>query len=520
MNQKDLLEQQEQVKLEQTYKQQQNFFFETISEKLKFFKEREEKYSDILFEISEDKDLTLDQFELVGCLSYLVGIDYINQPYLKENICNNVASRFLNFSFSEEFLTNYTLALEKITEQNCLMAKDELKNKFDTIISIKTEEKLLFNNIRLNIKSIINNSIIPINMVVGIDEILIKTEYTYQDVIKINSLLNRQCKFNGNKAIKSMIKLYSDQLWQSLLTKASKYFDNQKFAVVYLDGILSVNEANKKFGNDLLPILLNNGPIDYAWDVIEGDYNSTNAKVNSEVIKEEEKIEEKYSRLPTDIISNLQENLPFSFILNVMGDLLGYFPKTTKDILEGIDKIFEQTDYYQNVYHYLKANLKKLSNQTLTYDLNIDEILIELTKIVETLGIEYKDLMEKSCQDIPADIQQKIVEYVAECINNLILVTDEQKQYLISQIIESNITTYQHLQQILTLIETCDINGLGLKSYVDLNSYLVKNTNISEIFDMFEKIEPLQSKLSFVAGFADFFKALTKDIVEETTEVK
>ena len=505
----------EQKKLEESYKQQQNFFYETISEKLVYIKDREEKFSNILFEIDKEKDLTLDQFELIGCLSYIVGIDYTNQLFLKENICNNVKERFLKFDFSKDFLINYAFALDKITEQNCLKAKDELKNKFDSIISIKTEEKLLFNNIRLLIKSIINNSIIPINMVVGINEIIVKSEYTYQDIIKINSLINRQCKFNGSKAIKSMIKLYSDIFWQKLLTKASKLFDNQKFAVVYLDGILSVIEANKKFKNDLFDIIINDGTINYAWETIEENYNNNIPKIiPEEVIEDLSK--EKYSRLPTDIISNLQENLPFSFILNVMSDLLGYFPKTTEDVLQGIDKIFEQTDYYQNVYHYLKANLKKLSKQTLIYDLNIDEIIVELTKIIETLGIEYKNLMEKSCEDIPVDIKQKIVEYVNTCIDNLLLVNDEQKQYLISQIIENNITTYQHLQQIITLIETCDINGSNLLTYVDLNKFLITNTNISEIFEMFEKIEPLQSKLSFVAGFGDFFKALNSEPIKET----
>jgi len=522
MNQKKLSEQQEQIQLEQSYKQQQNFFYETISEKLTFFKDREEKYAVELELIESGKDLTLEQFELIGCLSYLVGIDYTNQQFLKENICNNVQKRFLKYAFSEDLLFHYVKALNNISEATCLKAKDELKNKFDSVILIKTEEKLLFNNIRLSIKSIINNSIIPINMVVGSNEILVKTEYTYQDIIKINSLINRQCKFNGSKAIVSMMKLYSDSLWQKLLTKASKLFDNQKFAVVYLDGILSVLEVNKKFGNNLLTILQNDKEIAYDWESIEKEFNLGLASI-PEVIEEiitEVVEEEKYSRLPTEVISKLQENLPFDFILNVIGDLCGHFPKTTDDLLLGIDKIFEQTDYYQNVYHYLKANLKKVSTETDRNNLNVDEILSKLINIVETSGLEYKVLMEKSCQDIPEDIKQKIVTLVNNCINNLLLVNDEQKQYLISQIIENNITTYQHLQQILTLIETCDINGNGLISYVDLNNYLITNTNIIDIFDMFEKIEPIQTKLSFVAGFTDFFKALTTEPVKvsETTE--
>ena len=127
MNQQEM---QQQESLEQQYQQQQNFFYESISEKLKFYKEREEKYLVVLQSIVKDKNLTTEQFELMGCLSYLVGIDYTNQPYLQKNICDNVTKRFIDYSFTPEFILAFITGLTSINEENCLEAKDKLKNKF------------------------------------------------------------------------------------------------------------------------------------------------------------------------------------------------------------------------------------------------------------------------------------------------------------------------------------------------------------------------------------------------------
>ena len=352
-------------------------------------------------------------------------------------------------------------------------------------------------------------------MAVSVNEILSSTTMTYQDIIKINSLVNRQCKLNGKKAVKSMINLYSDKLWRELLDKASKYFDNQKFVVVYFDGILSVKESETKFDNKLIDVLNDYVFADSYFEQLKTEFELLQSENKPEEKIEEVDTERTYVRLPNDEIELLQKEKPLQFVLNVMGDLLGNYPKTTEDIISGINKIFEQTDYYQNVYHYLKANNGK--SDSIADNYNIVEILEKLTGIIEESGKEYKYFMEKTCSDIPEEILSKISSYVNSCIEDLVLVTDEQKQYLISQAIENNITTYQHLQQILTLIESCDINGSQLISYVVLNKYLEANTNILEVFEMSDKTEPMQLKLSFIAGFADFFKGLSSP--EEKTEV-
>ncbi len=507
-----------QQQLEQTYKQQQNFFYENISAKLKFFSERQEKYEDILNNISEDKKLTVEQFELVGSLSYLVGIDYINQIYLTKQICENVAKRFGDYNFSYSFLYAFVKSLDNINEETFFEAKESFKNKVLSPVFLQNDEKLIFKQIIANTTLIIKNSILPINMAVGISEIMKKQEFVYEDIIKLNSIIQRQCKLSGISAVKPMIKLYSTELWIKILDKGLKYFDNQKFAVVYVDGILSLKEANLKFKNNLINIISNDFE-DYNWEEIEDNYNQSTIKPVEEVV-ETEKVnvatENSYVRLPDAEISEIQSNYPFEFILNVMGDLIHHYPKTTKDFFDGIDAIFEQTDYYQNVYHYLKANISKLNIQTDCFDLNIEEINEMLGTLIETMGLEYKDLMEKSCMEIPKELLDKVYDLINDCIKNLILVTDEQKQFLISQIIENNITTYQHLQQMLTLIEKCDIVGTGLNSYYNLDKFLRENTIISEVFEISEKIEPLQMKLSFVAGFGDFCKGMNNPaLVEE-----
>lgn len=518
----DVITQDESVKLEQNFNQPKNLFLERITERLNFFKEREEKYVSVLDQIEVGKDLTSEQFELVGSLCYLVGIDFTNQPYLLKNICDNVFQRFLQFSFSEEFIQSFVYSLNRISETTLQTAKNSLKDKYVSEIKIQSEELTDYNKMRLSIKLIFKNSIVPINMSVGIQEILDKKQLTYDDIIKLNSLINRQCKFVGNKAFKEFVTLVNNKLWNNLIVKASKHFDGQKFAIVYLDGILSVIESNKKFGSHLIEIICANS-ITIDFEALKTNFEDL--QIIDDVLIEkpevvEEVIENEYKRLPDDVIGNLQENVPFEFVVNVIADLSKTYPQTEEDLIIGFDKIYEQTDFYQNVYHYLKAKMSSLNSTSIRCGFDIQKLLDIITVRLTTNAEQYKILVEKTCAQIPDDSLNKVVAYVNACIKDLILVTDEQKQYLVSQVVENNITTYQHLEQILTLIETCDINGGEIVSYVVLNKFLLSNTDIAETFQISGDIEPLQLKLQWEAGVAEFLRAMLKEVpVEQSTQV-
>lgn len=505
----------QQAQLEQAYAQQQNFFFESITQKLKDFKETPDICFELINTIVKGKPLTVKQFELIGGMSYLVGIDYCNQLYVTKQISQNVVNRFKNIGFPSSIVELYLDAINIIDESMIEDAKSSLKDSVAGSPKISTENKLVFEEIKIGIKTIVKNSYLPVNMAVSADELLKTKNLTYQDFLKINSLLNRQCKFNGQKAIKAMIKLYGNQVWRDLLTTASKYFDNQKFAVVYLDSIISVKESKNKVG-DLLGDVLFERITDEQFEKFESCYN--NQKLANVAVEETltENVEKSYVRLADDVVSYLQENNPLQFLIEVLSDLVGSNIKTSEGIFVALDKLFENEDFAQNVYHYVKANEKKAIVKD-ENDIFVNETLIgifedKLTK----LGSEYKVLAEKICSTINPDYLTKIVNYVNSCIGDLILITDEQKQYLISQTMENGISTYQHLSEMIEMIEGCDINGNNILSYVVLNQYLSDNTELSDIFEASQQINPIQLKLSFYAGFADFFKAALNNSETDT----
>jgi len=503
----------QQKNLEEIHKQQQNFFYESVSTKLKSVSEKQFEATVLLEKIEEDVDLTPEQFELMGCLSYIVGIDYTNQPHLQEEICKKVAARFEPYKFETSLIRAYTNALFVINESIMTSAKEKMKEKFiSNIVLTENKDKVIFNELRALVKKVIGNSIVPVNLVVGINDIISKTTYTYQDLIKLNTILNKSCKYVGGKATKAYIKLYSNELWVTLLKKATIHFDNQKFSIVYFDGILSVIESQQKFDNMLFPILLGNVH-EIGFEQIKSDYDAKQEEILANT-KETEVV--KYEKLEEKQIDELAKGNPLEFVLNILSDILGFIPETSQDIMVAIEKLLNETDHSQHVYHYIKANLSKIADCENKYNLDYVDIHSQLETLIEQYKKDYKTSVEFVCKDISEDITEKIKNYVNSCVNDLILDSDEQKQYLLSQIIDSNIKTYQHLEQIMSLIESCDIIGEQLISYVVLNKYINSNSELVESFKEKGKIVELESKISFYMGFEKLFGCLVpkKETVE------
>ena len=506
--------------LEVLHTKQQNFFYENISEKIKWYSVNQDKTIDLLCSIKENVELTVDQFEVLGSFSYLVGIDYVNQQKLTNEICEKVKQRFAIFNFSHEIIQAYVDAIYVVSEKVLTGPKEKLKNKIlDKLFLNESDERFAFNNMRANIKVIFNNSLIPVNMVISINEILVKTDYSYDDIIKLNTAITTHCKLNGKKAIKALIKLFTDETWSKYLSKATLLFDNQKFAIIYFDGILSVHESTKKFPHYLYEII--SGDISNI-DNFDGNFSILeNLPLLIEETKETKEVKENvshvsYTKIPDAEMADISANKPIEFIYHVFCDMMGYHITSKEDIILGIEKMFNEEDYIQHIYHYMKkqAPLVKIGDKFQKIDINMTGIFDEK---IQQLREEYKKSVETICKEIPEEKIQKIVSYVNICIGDLLFVTEDQKQYLVSQIMENTITTYQHLMQILDLIENSDINGDQLISYVILHQYLKDITEIEEIFKISENISDLHTKLSIYMGFLDFFKLTEPKPIE--TEV-
>jgi hypothetical protein len=497
--------------IEEIHKKQQNFFYETISKKMEDYAS-EKNQKEIMRQLAFLKEsLIADNgfeispidYALLGCMSYLVGIDYTSQAYLNKKVAENVFLRFDKYKFHKVIISNYVSIIEIISEKNLMKVKNDLKNKIlDDIIFSEAKDKITFNEIRANIKSVINNSLIPINMANSIHDILSKQVYNLDDVVKMNTFLNKNCTYLGKKAINPLIKTYSNQLWIELLKNSMKLFDNQKFTILYFDSILSVHESLVKFDKSILEsyILGKTSKIDF--EGLQNKFESEQAEIKADknavtpVTKEEAK--------------DLGENKPIEYIFGLFSDFLKFIPTNEEDVISAIDRIIEDQEYGQYIYHYVKGNLDKIKFEEFTTEIDFKKLCEKLKSNIDELKSEYKVKIEKTCQDISADYIAKIVDLVNICISDLVMENDQQKQYLSSQLMENGITTFNHLQQILMLIEGCQIIGSELNSYVFLYNYLKEKTNIMEIFEENKNAEQLQLKISFYMLFNTFFDKIVK----------
>jgi len=513
---------QNKIGTEEIFNKQQNFFYNTIK---KFLDEKiiantlEKELAGIILHLSTNKNLNASEFELLGSLSYLVGIDYTNQAFIGKEISANVTARFKQFNLSMNVVALYVDCIDLIKDETSFQeAKDKMKSLiFDKIIfqSKSMEHKnVQLNVLRSDIVRFFNTIVIPVNMASGVEEIKAKKEYIYEDLLKISTLIQTQSKIPGN-AIKRFIKIVNNPLYMELMERSMVYFDKQKFAVVYLDSILSVKESFTKLGDDsktlLKSIIFGNEIAEEIYTKLKADFD---AQVVPEVVAEVAPEDGDVAYVPhytSEEVNKLMSNDQDEFIKEILCDMIKSDLEVEDQVIDGITRILIDDDYSQHLYSYLKSNMsnphRSKENFNRSYPkINLATIVERINKIEEDFKSEYKTLVELACKPIPGDILHKVVGYVNATIEGVILSNDEQKQYLISQIMENGISTYNQLQQIVGMIETCDISGADSLSYVTLYKYLNNTPEILEVFEKSGEIEKFTNQIAIVKGFREWFE--------------
>lgn len=514
---------------EQYNRQQSNFFYESISEKLKNNLEKLPEIIDMMPQtLAVEGCLSRKQFEMIGCLSYFVGIDFINNPTDK-TIQERVAARFNAIEVPHESIRKYIDIVEKLFPEAYNIPMEKLKNEVNKEIVMPTHDAIEFREIRLLLKQIAGNSIMPITVAVGANDILdMSYKLTYNDMLRANSLINRQCKFQGAKAITKFMKLNSHNMWTGLLDKSLVKFDNQKLAVVYLDTMLSTKELINKIDKDnVIAVLTGNlGDFDYNPEMaIKKPYDETVEDIKDQEIEEVDAVDntKTYAPLADGEINTFMESDPSRFVYEVISDINKKYPETIEDVDDAIKAIFDDSDFGQHIYQYMKSKMSLLTPDNFYFPgFEVSTLTGLMNDKFKSYRDEYKELMELTCKEIPEEIMHKLVNYVNSCIGDLILESDDQKQYLISQLIENGITTYQHLHQIMEMIESCDIIGGQISSYAVLNKYINEQQDIVDTFEKSERTQSVQLKMAVYQAFHNWFSAFVVDSIpkDENSEDK
>lgn len=502
--------------MEQHSQQGKNVFYPTIKE---FITNEQTNTLEGLLRIKAKLDadssyaLTAKELSIVGAISYFVGIDYVQQPYLIKKVAENVQARFSDIKLSEEIIDAYLEIIPLVTD-NIKNAFDELQSKAEkTIVFASDSDAVHFKTfIKPTIKKIINNSLVTCESALIIDTILSKKDWSYNDIMTFNSIIINQCEFSGSLALSAYGDLYQDGRFIDLLQKSIKKFDMKKFAVIYFDTILSITES--KFDKKYIKIFATGKFADIDFDVFKAEFEEACATEKTEATEQETESEVEA------IDPELMEKNPLVFIqTQIIKEQIGKNPETAEDILKGWDMLFANEDLLQHIVNYCKQ--KSISNSK-TKDIQIDiesdentyllkETLEAIGNIVVDISTKYKSNSERICSKIPVDKLHKVKEMLRLTIAGTLLTTVEQKQYLISEYFDSSVETYMQLTQVLGLVESSKLIGSEIYSYVNLNKLITADEEMNEIFkNGVSQNQDLQMSMQAYSIILDFYKSFVK----------
>ncbi len=498
--------------------EKKNFFFEHVKTCIS------ERKDNIIADFKAIKsrlfnELSKSEYELLGMFSFLMGVDYTSQAYPIKQTIENVQKRFESLGITDEMVNLYFEIMTLINDEYNKTLKDgestvfdklfenaidSLKNKYISKIEVKNNEKIDLKLIKSNLNKFLDVIQIPIGYAKAIVDFK-KNDLTYESLLKANDILNNQGIYTGIY-VKKFTELYGNNFFMELLNKASKYFNDTKFSLIYEESIISVLESINRFKLCINP--------DEYTDTEYEDFKTKYQKEQEEkyqAIKNSNENKEEYvsPKMSGEQIQKLMNEAPDEFIiLNLLDNVKKNKFDSVDEIVSAIDGLCNQSDFVEHIFTYIKQNQNnKYRSVGATGIENIEtkDIVAALDNVIKVEATQYKELAEKNCAEIPAEQLNHIVTLINDVIKGCVLKTNDQKQYLISQLIENGITTWNQLQQIMTVIETCDIFGEYSSAYDNLYNYIQNKTNITEIFESAKKLNDIQIKLTVYHAFKNWF---------------
>lgn len=487
-----------------TQQNPQNFFLESFSKNL-----AERKKNDTIKPILQSIDqanLTIEQLSVLGELAYFVGLDFCNQEFYNPIVIDRLVERFKALEIGVDVVNSLEAAVKALAndvESQIIPAKASLRDTLESEVIVATPEKRAYMEFRLNVKNIFENSVYPVMYCEEIDRIISAKTLKYNDILKINSLFNEQITING-KSIKTLIKLYKHPIYPTLLNEASKRFDNQKFAVVLFDSILSLSNAYVKFP-DMFQLLTDVEYLDKVLSEIVANPIIPEAKLEVQA--------ETPKSIPTET-KELLDNEPDLFLKEMFEQALGSSIDTAEKMMQTIDEVGKNNDLVQHVYAFMKKKdaVNRKPFKEIYPTIVVDRMAELLNNKIAQMKEEQRKMTVMLIEPLPEDSLNRIVKLVNATIEALMITDSKNKGYLVSQIVENQITTYKTLQQIVALIEECEIDGSEAKNtYIALVDYLLKYSDAKNVFVESEKLSDVQLQLTFMMACAKFFFGSQKE---------
>jgi hypothetical protein len=183
---------------------------------------------------------------------------------------------------------------------------------------------------------------------------------------------------------------------------------------------------------------------------------------------------------------------------------------TPDNVFKFYDAVVGDNDILNHIYGYMAKNLQKppvlLDTVYPEFALSdISDILNSFKDKIKVVGEEYKRVVESICEPIDKSFKKRLFEYIESVIETLILSNNQQKQFIISQHSSNSIETYHQLQQIISLIETCEIHSKQTIEFYNLYNYLQDNEVIFEKFKQSNEVQHMEVELKLIDVFTKWY---------------
>ncbi len=472
-------------------KQQVNMFYDT--NKARILNADVNGILDSIIE-SNYKILTKEQFEIIGSIAYMYGMDFITQKeHFNKMIMTNWCIRMKDSQLDFATLTKFNSVMSKISVELIGETKDALK---ELLLKDAKFEFATFKHLKSNIDTIIKNSTFQVGFCVDVNDLYKATKYSYGDLLKVNKLIYESLTFTG-KYFPNLVAIQTNGEYLKKIIKASEYYDLQKFSLIYFESLLTVKEF----------ISLECVTTETYLDFIE-DETKLESIVIPEPKSEVENVIDAIDKPEVTEESQMESiNDTDFFIAGVFEEKFEKKIETVEELVAIQDSIINQEDLVQYVYQFIKnrISLNRKSFEEVYPGIDKDAFLLQINNLYTGIADDYKTLAERYMQEIPKDDKIKIIHYINDIIRSVVVEDTERKGYLLQQFAENQIHTFKQLQQILGLIEECAICGHSINAYISMRDFLNINTEISEIFESAANLDFLQTKIGYYKAILDFY---------------
>jgi hypothetical protein len=490
-------------------KQQQNIFFEKIKTDLKERIENNTIQKDLericsAYMADENAKLSQKDYTLLGMMAYITGLDYTSQVGgLTAPVVLNVCRRFSDLDMPTPAIDLFFGIIKHMNPLTLEEPKDLTTTMVENVVPLPADRMM---EIRTAISTILNNTSYPVIFAKDINELKKKKFSTYQDFLKLNSMIYEQIEMPG-KYIKMMNKLYNNRDFQNLLNEGSNYFDLSKFALIYYDSIFSLKEFQAVHGYPSIldyyddPAMISEGPL---------------ALPEKHVLPQTEHVMPEVINKPKYNPGIIDQQDSDRFIKGVLEESGEEQIVSGDSFMRCLASIIRNEKLGPDFYKFLKANANvRRSDGIKVWGTVFEEIKDILQIDIEAQKEFYKELVIRYTEEIPANYSQRIINYVNELIMSLVIQGGERKSVFMQQIAANQISTYKHLHQTINLIEECNIEGSKTSAYVDLHDYLLNHDYpFVKLFEEVQQIDSIQLKLSIYGGMLDF---LNVEVTEENS---